>query len=149
MEAVILIGLQASGKSTFYRDRFCDSHVRINLDMLRTRHREKLLLQACLEMKQKFVIDNTNPEVCDRQRYIPAAREAGFKVVGYYFQSRLDDLLSRNNSRSEDRRVPDLAIRGAYSRLVLPSRNEGFDELYYVSLQSPAGFVVKEWDDEV
>ncbi|MDP7288123.1 MAG: ATP-binding protein [Phycisphaerae bacterium] len=149
MEAVILIGLQASGKSTFYRERFCDSHVRINLDMLRTRHREKLLFGACLEMKQPFVIDNTNPEVKDRLRYIPAARDAGFRVVGYYFQSRLDDLLTRNASRPTDKQVPSLAIHGTYSRLVLPSPDEGFDELYYVSLQTPAGFAVKEWDDEV
>jgi len=37
MEAVIFVGLQAAGKSTFYRERFFDTHVRINLDMLRTR----------------------------------------------------------------------------------------------------------------
>ena len=43
MEAVILIGIQGSGKSTFYRERFFDTHVRINLDMLKTRQREKLL----------------------------------------------------------------------------------------------------------
>ncbi len=31
MEAVIFIGLQAAGKSSFYRDRFFSSHIRINL----------------------------------------------------------------------------------------------------------------------
>jgi hypothetical protein len=36
MHAILLIGLQASGKSTFFRERFSDTHVRINLDMLRT-----------------------------------------------------------------------------------------------------------------
>ena len=41
MEAVILIGIQGAGKSTFYKDRFFNTHVRINLDMLKTRHREK------------------------------------------------------------------------------------------------------------
>ena len=34
MEAVIFIGLQASGKSTFYRQRFFRTHVRTNMDML-------------------------------------------------------------------------------------------------------------------
>ena len=56
MEAVIFVGIQASGKSTFYKERFFDTHVRLNLDMLRTRHREKLLLRACLEGKQPFVL---------------------------------------------------------------------------------------------
>ena len=60
MEAVIFVGIQGSGKSTFFRDRFFDTHVRINLDMLRTRPREKIFLEASLEAKQKFVLDNTN-----------------------------------------------------------------------------------------
>jgi predicted kinase len=34
METVILIGIQGSGKSTFYRERFFDTLVRINLDLL-------------------------------------------------------------------------------------------------------------------
>lgn len=49
MEAVIFIGLQASGKSTFYQERFFNTHVRINLDMLKTRNREKQSLQVCLQ----------------------------------------------------------------------------------------------------
>ena len=49
MEAILFIGIQASGKSTFFAERFFKTHVRINLDMLRTRHREELLVKACLE----------------------------------------------------------------------------------------------------
>ena len=41
MELILLIGIQASGKSTFFKRRYCDTHVRINLDMLKTRHREE------------------------------------------------------------------------------------------------------------
>ncbi|QDU55829.1 hypothetical protein Pan181_20260 [Aeoliella mucimassa] len=40
MEVVVFIGLQASGKSTFYKQRFVDTHMRLNLDMLRTRYRD-------------------------------------------------------------------------------------------------------------
>lgn len=32
----------------------------INLDTLKTRNRERILLAACLEAKQPFVLDNTN-----------------------------------------------------------------------------------------
>jgi hypothetical protein len=60
MEAIIFIGIQATGKSTFFQQRFFVTHVRINLDMLKTRNRERILLVACLEDKQPFVIDNTN-----------------------------------------------------------------------------------------
>jgi predicted kinase len=85
MEAVIFVGIQGAGKSTFYRERFFDTHVRINLDMLKTRHREQLLLQACLAAQQPFVVDNTNPSKEERRRYIAPAQAAGFKIIGYFF----------------------------------------------------------------
>src|SRR5512137_2137686 len=88
-QAVILIGVQATGKSTFFKERFADTHVRINLDMLKTRPREKIILEACFESGQSFVVDNTNPTVEDRQRYIVPAKEAHFEVIGYYFESRI------------------------------------------------------------
>lgn len=44
MDAVIFVGLQAAGKSTFYRERFFTTHLRISLDQLHTRHRERALL---------------------------------------------------------------------------------------------------------
>jgi predicted kinase len=39
MQLVILIGIQGSGKSSFFKERFVDTHIRINLDMLKTRRR--------------------------------------------------------------------------------------------------------------
>jgi hypothetical protein len=33
MEAVILVGIQAAGKSTFYRERFFQTHLRISLGL--------------------------------------------------------------------------------------------------------------------
>ena len=74
MEAVIFVGLQGAGKSTFYRERFFDTHLRISLDLLRTRHRERRLLQFCVETGLRFVVDNTNPTRAERAVYIRAAR---------------------------------------------------------------------------
>lgn len=82
MEAVIFVGIQATGKSTFYVDRFFKTHVRINLDMLKTRHRERVLLDACLAAKQRFVVDNTNPTVADRSAYIQAAKKGRIRDRG-------------------------------------------------------------------
>ena len=45
--AIIFIGIQACGKSTFYRERFSDI-VHINLDTLRTRKKENKLLEECI-----------------------------------------------------------------------------------------------------
>ena len=149
MEAVIFVGLQASGKSTFYRERFFDSHIRLNLDMLRTRHREALLLKACLEAKQPFVVDNTNPTPADRQRYIVPAREQRFRVVGYYFRSQIDECQKRNEGREGHRAIPVAALLGTYRKLEIPHLEEGFNELKYVTIVPGGGFAVKEWSDEV
>jgi len=149
MEVIIFIGAQATGKSTFYRERFFKTHLRVNLDMLRTRHREQRLVATCLETGQPFVVDNTNPELKDRTRYIEPARRAGFRIVGYYFQSRLSDAAGRNEMREPDERIPEIGLRGTHARLKLPSIEEGFDALFYVRLQEPAGFIIEEWIGEV
>jgi hypothetical protein len=51
MEAALFIGIQATRKSSFHLARFFRTHVRINGDMLKTRHRENLLIKACLREK--------------------------------------------------------------------------------------------------
>src|SRR5215471_21564987 len=99
MEAVLFIGIQATGKSSFYGERFFRSHVRINGDMLKTRHREELLIKACLEGKTPFVVDQMNLTRAERAGYIEPARMAGFKVGGYFFQSQLGAALQRNSMR--------------------------------------------------
>ena len=149
MEAVILIGIQATGKSTFYRQKFEDTHIRINLDMLKTRHRERILVEACIAARQPFVVDNTNPATKDRARYIEPAQSAGFRVIGYYFKSSLSEAMERNRQRAASKVVPDRGITGAYGRLQLPSRDEGFDELYYVSIDASGAFAIEEWTDEL
>lgn len=148
MEAVVLCGIQATGKSTFCKERFFCSHLRLNLDMLKTRHREDILLRACIEAKQPFVVDNTNPTRAERQKYIAIAKAAGFRVVGYYFESRISDALGRNAARPITEQIPEVGIKGTSARLELPDTSEGFDELFYVQV-AEAGFVVQEWRDEV
>ena len=142
MEAVIFVGVQGSGKTTFYRERFFDTHVRISLDMLRTRHREQLLLAACLAAQQSFVIDNTNPLPGDRARYIGRARDAGFRVVAYLFETSLADAIRRNKDRVGKQRIPVPAIAGMLRKLQPPKLEEGFDEVYTVTIAHEGGFVV-------
>lgn len=143
MEAVLLVGIQASGKSTFYRARFFDTHVRISLDMLRTRNREKLLLEACIAAKQPFVVDNTSVTREERARYLGPARAAGFRTVGYFFEPDPRGAAARNAARPDGRRVPPAGLFGTLKRLQRPAADEGFDELYTVRLDGGGGFRVE------
>ena len=149
MEVVIFIGLQGAGKSTFYKERFYTTHLRINLDMLKTRHREKRLIEVCIETRQPFVVDNTNPSQGDRAVYIRRAKDAGFRVVGYYFQSRIEDCKRRNDQRPPEQKVPLKGILGTAGRMELPTRAEGFDDLFYVRIDETGKFVTEGWQDEV
>ncbi|HLO86122.1 MAG TPA: AAA family ATPase [Nostocaceae cyanobacterium] len=149
MEAIIFIGIQGAGKSTFFKQRFFDTHIRINLDMLKTRHRESIIFQACLKAKQKFVIDNTNPTIEDRKRYIPLAKSHGFRVIGYYFEVKLEDCKIRNQQRTGKQVIPIPGILATRKKLTLPSWEEGFDVIYTVKNDLNQSFVVEEWLHEV
>lgn len=150
MEMIIFIGIPGSGKSTFFQERFANTHVRINLDMLKTRHREKILVEACIKAKQSFVVDNTNITTAERKRYIPLARQAGFHVVGYYFHSDLKAALQRNQQRDGKAWIPARGIIARHHQLQLPDFNEGFDQLYTVHIDpSTSQFFVEEMKNEI
>ncbi|HLW81481.1 MAG TPA: ATP-binding protein [Candidatus Acidoferrales bacterium] len=134
MEAVLLVGVQGSGKTSFYRERFFETHVRISLDMLRTRRREQLLFAACLQAKQSLVIDNTNPLRSDRARYIEPARTAGFRVIAYFFKITLPEAMRRNNQRVGKGKIPAAGVAGTFRKMQAPEWQEGYDELYTVTL---------------
>ena len=149
MEVIIFIGIQGSGKSTFYKEKFFNSHVRISNDLLKTKNREKLFIETCINTTQKFVIDNTNPTIEGRKKYIDKMKENNYKIIGYYFESKIKDCLERNNKRNGKEIIPQKGILGTYNKLVIPTINEGFDELYYVSIKNNNEFEIKEWNNEI
>jgi predicted kinase len=144
MEAIVFIGIQASGKSTFYKEWFFKTHMRISLDMLKTRTRENILLEACIAAKQPFVVDNTNPTIEDRRKYIEKAKENRFKIIGYFFQTTSSEAAARNKDRSGKEVVPLAAIYGTNKKLQLPSYEEGFEEIYYVRIGENNKFIIEE-----
>jgi predicted kinase len=141
MECVILIGLPAAGKSSFYRDRFAGTHDHVSKDLMRhTRQpqkRQERLVAESLAAGRSVVIDNTNPKAADRAPFIALARSHGAEVTGYYFPTEAKDALRRNRAREGRERVPDVAIFTVRKRLEPPAREEGFDRLFVVRLIEP------------
>ena len=132
MELILFTGLQGSGKSTFYHTHFADTHLRINLDMLRTRRRESAILTACLSCGQRLVIDNTNPTAKDRARYLHPARQARFRTVAYAFHTPFQVCHARNAARTGKKRVPDVGLKATASKRSDPAPDEGFDQIFSV-----------------
>jgi predicted kinase len=143
MEAILLCGVQGSGKTTLYRDRFLDTHVRVSMDLLRTRAREEAFVNLCLQTQQRFVVDNTNPTAVDRRRYIEPAKAAGFRVIGYLVDITAAEALARNQEREPTRRVPTTGVIGTARRFVRPTPEEGFDELWHATAAPGGGWRVE------
>ena len=145
---VIMMGLQGSGKSTFSERNFIrNGYENISMDIHKTRKREGKILQSCIDSHVSCVIDNTNPTKNDRARYIIPGKNSGFRVVGYFMQSKLADCLERNEKR--DRQVPKKGILATFNKIEMPSLDEGFDELNFVSIEN-GEFKISKWiEDEV
>jgi len=132
MELALLIGIQASGKSTFCARELHNTHLRLCRDVLHTDNRMLVLFHAALAVQAPIALDNTNPSLSSRARFIRAAKAAGYTVVGYYFDTPVDVALARNAARDGRWRVPDKAIVGTAAKLSMPSHAEGFDTLWRV-----------------
>ena len=135
---MILIGLPAAGKSSFYRARFAATHDHVSKDLLRnSRHperRQQELLRESLAGGRSVVVDNTNATIRARAALVAIAREHGASVTGYYFPTEAADALRRNRARQGRARVPDVAIFAIRKALEPPSMEEGFDLLFTVRL---------------
>jgi hypothetical protein len=79
-----------------------------------------------------------------RAPYIAAARAAGFRVSGYFFETPLGDALRRNAQRTGHARIPAPGVIATYRRIEAPSFEEGFDELFTVTQGADGAFVVTE-----
>jgi len=146
VELVILVGLPAAGKSTFYRERFAATHVHVSKDLLkgagRPARRQEALIADALAGGRDVVVDNTNAAVKDRAPLIALARAHGARVVAYSFPATAAECFARNRLREGPARVPDAAIFIIRKRLQPPTLDEGLDALYEVTLLAPSGFSV-------
>jgi predicted kinase len=137
LECVILIGLPAAGKTTFFRERFAATHAHISKDLWPNAAgrdaRQRRLADDALAAGRSIVVDNTNPTVADRAPLIAIARRRGARVVGYFFDIPTRAAVARNAARAGREKVPNVAIFTVAKRLERPTRAEGFDALYRVT----------------
>ena len=151
MELVIFIGLQGSGKSTFYRACLAGTHEHLSKDRFpnnrRPARRQQQLLEEALGAGRSVVIDNTNPTRDERLALIGLGRSFGAMVIGYFFESRLTDCLERNRQRTGKACVPEVALYATRKRLEPPSLAEGFDLLHFVRLLDEGVFEISDWQE--
>jgi predicted kinase len=106
------------------------------------------MFALCFDTGMPLVIDNTNVSKEVRARYIAMLRKHGYRIKCYYFKCDLDRSLAWNWQRQGAECIPQVGILSTQKRLEIPSREEGFDELFYVDWVAGQR-VVKEWNSEV
>lgn len=138
LECVILIGLPGAGKSSLYREKFAGTHLHVSKDLwpnaTKREDRQRKLIEEALASGKSVVIDNVNPTVADRAALIGIARTHGARVIGYFFDVNTRTAVARNAERTGRGKVPNVAIFTAAKRLQLPTRAEGFDQLFRVTI---------------
>ncbi|MFI7675991.1 AAA family ATPase [Actinophytocola sp. NPDC049390] len=146
-EVVVLIGLQASGKTTFYRQRLAGTHVHVSKDAFpnarRPQRRQMRMVGEALAEGRDVVVDNTNPSPAQWAPIIAAARDHGARVVGYWFPPDLAASVVRNAAREAGSRVPDVGLYATIKILREPTAADGFDELHTVRFDGTGGFDVR------
>lgn len=139
MELVIFIGLQASGKTTFYHNNFASTHQHISKDLFPNNknkaRRQIQLIESALDKKESVVIDNTNPTTFERAPLIEIGNSYSCKVIGYYFALPLELCLERNQQRIGKAKVPEVGIYATVKKLTIPSYSEGFHHLFYINTE--------------
>lgn len=146
MDLVVLTGLQGSGKSTFYRARFAETHAHVSRDLFRNARdpaeRQRRLVEAAAREGRSVVVDNTNARREDREALVALARALGMRPVLYWFPPDVRASLARNAAREGRARVPPVAIHATARRLAVPGPSEGFDAVYEVAASPDGGFEV-------
>ena len=136
-ELVIFVGLQASGKSTYYHAHFAATHVHVSKDLMPTTRsrdaKQEQLIEAALSEGRAVVVDNTNPTPAVRAPLVQLGRKHGARVVAYYFETTVKDSVARNRLREGKARVPDVAIFVTAKKMVPPGKDEGFDEIRVIA----------------
>ncbi|WP_309141841.1 ATP-binding protein [Streptomyces griseicoloratus] len=147
-EVAVMVGLQATGKSTFYRQRLQDGHILVSKDLFprgarNKQARQMRLIEEALSAGRSVAVDNTNPSAEEWAPLVAAGHAHGARVVAYWFPPDLAGSLRRNAVRTGHRRVPVVGIRATLKRLRRPSRADGFDAVYDVRFDGHGGFDVR------
>ena len=152
--AIVLVGLQASGKTTFCRDVLGERHVRVSKDHFpnagNRQQRQLRLVREALAAGRDVVTGSTNPSPAEWEPLIETARNSGAGVVAYWFPPGLAGSLARNAvARARRARVPEIGVMSTVSRLRQPGTADGFDGVLTVHSDGSGGFEVSPCPVEV
>ncbi|MGQ5635920.1 MULTISPECIES: AAA family ATPase [unclassified Streptomyces] len=148
VDLVVLVGLQASGKSTFYERCLSDRYALVSKDRFPrgARHRQQRQMRLVAEhlaAGRPVAVDNTNPSPEEWRPLVEAAHAHGATATAYWFPPDVTGSLRRNAAREGRERVPDVGVLATLKRLREPTAADGFDAVREVRFDGRGGFEVR------
>jgi len=135
-ELIVMVGMQASGKSSFVRKYLVPKgYVRINRDTLKTQEKCVSEAKKALSSGSSVVIDNTNPDVASRNKYIAIANQSGIPCRCFVMTTprKLAEHLNVFReiiSGGKAPRIPDIAYNVYQKKYKEPTAAEGFTQIH-------------------
>jgi bifunctional polynucleotide phosphatase/kinase len=137
-EIIILVGFPASGKSFFCKKYMKSAGYEIvNRDTLSTQQKCLAAIDAALKRGKSCVIDNTNPDISSRKRYIDEARKFNIPIRCFFFTTTYEQSRHNNKFReltdSSHAKIHDMIFHVYKNKFVEPTTKEGFSEIVKVN----------------
>ena len=136
IEMILMMGLPASGKSTFIREQILASYgdfyeVMSGDEWTTDSKRKKKVKEIVWTLKKSPVIDVTNVSRVKREFFIEMAREWNIPIRCYSIRDTLERILERNRIRNEtiEKKVPNVAIHTLKKKWENVELEEGFVEI--------------------
>lgn len=145
-DLIMLVGIPASGKSSYARQNYKDYKI-YSSDELREKlfndvndqvHNNELFryihknIIKDLKNGNNVVYDATNIYSRNRRKFLNKLSDIDCNKICVVFNVDVGKCKLRNSTR--ERKVPEEVIDKMYNKIETPSINEGFDKIYYVNM---------------
>ncbi|XP_062872687.1 bifunctional polynucleotide phosphatase/kinase [Trichomycterus rosablanca] len=138
-EVIVAVGFPGSGKSTFFNTHIIPKgYVYVNRDTMGSWQQCVAACERALKEGRSIAVDNTNPDVESRKRYVDVSRNAGVPCRCFNFTASFE-LAKHNNtfreiapSTTKHVHVNDMVFHSYKKKFVAPSLSEGFSEILQI-----------------
>ena len=143
-----MVGYPASGKSTFYDNYLKPAgYSHINQDELKTLSKCLTLTKKYLKEKKSICIDNTNPSLETRQKYIQLCKDNKIPIRCIYFNIDLQTAKFLNLYRANvsDKNIPEISYNVYKKNFIEPTLKEGFKEMFITCVNLNSNLINKKY----